>query len=214
MLFAIFALAATAAAATEVSFVWRHELPSNSTSLTIYPGAERNTVLAETCGNTMGSLDFSRVDEHGSGNFTVGEDVFDVLYETSPGAPSCHRMYNDHIAVVECTGVQFDIPANTSQSADCFNTGRAKHSFERLKTRSVDILNAGKGPEHVAEAEDLQHSRLARILGGAMSRITGRGLQNRQSSTRIERVGDGNPHQNFKHTQISVCQQPIILRRV
>jgi hypothetical protein len=128
MLFAIFALA-TAAAATEVSIVWRHEKPTNSTSLTIYPGAERGAALAESCGNTLGSIDFSRVDEHGVGNYTVGEDVFDVFYETSPGAPSCTRMYNGHIAVVECSGVHFNVPANISKSVDCFSLDHAKHSF-------------------------------------------------------------------------------------
>jgi hypothetical protein len=202
MLFVVFALTATAAAATEVSVVWRHEKPTNATSLTIYPGAERTTALAETCGNAIGYIDFSRVDEHGAGNFTVGEDVFDVFHEPSHG-PSCTRMWNDHIAVVECSGVQFDVPANISQSPDCFSVDHAKHMFARLKNRSVDVLNAKKDPEHVSEPEGLQPSRLTSIMGGAMSRIAGRGLQKRATFS-ASVVGDGNPHQNYKHTQLTV----------
>jgi hypothetical protein len=60
-LFALPAFVALAMAA-DVSVTWRHELSTGSTSLTIQSADK--TVLAETCGSSIGSLDFSLVDEH------------------------------------------------------------------------------------------------------------------------------------------------------
>jgi hypothetical protein len=42
-------------------------------------------------------------------------------------------VFNDLIAVVECTSVHFDVPAGVTNSSDCFTIERARHSFERLK---------------------------------------------------------------------------------
>jgi hypothetical protein len=205
MLLKLFALAASVAA-KEVSVVWRHEKPSASTSLTVFPATGMDTVLAEACGNTLGSLDFSRVDENGAGNFTVGDDVFDVFSEPTEGMPRCTRVYNDMIAIVECTGVFFDVPVGVTETGDCFTVEHAKQSFERLKTRSMDVLNTTQHVERSAE-ETEEPSRLSRILGGAMSRIAG---QKRAcgSGKSMERIGDGNPHQNYLHKQLSVSQQP------
>jgi hypothetical protein len=213
MLITYLTLAASVATATEVSVVWRNEKPSGSTSLTVYSAAERNTVLAEACGNAIGSLDLSRVDEHGDGSFTAGPDeIFDVFSEPTNGASPCTRMYNDIIAVVECTGVQLDVPAAVSRSADCFSHEHAKHSFERLKTRSVDILTATDHVPEPAEQGEKQPSRLSRILGRAMSRIAGEkraaSWMSKRSATEQILVGDGNPHQNYHHKQLSVSQQP------
>jgi hypothetical protein len=208
MLLSFLALAASVAA-TEVSVVWRHEKPSASTSLTVYAAAGMNTVLAEACGNTIGSLDFSRVDEHGAGNFTVGNDVFDVFSEPTNGAPRCTRVFNDLIAVVECTGVHFDVPAGITKSGDCFTIEHAKHSFERLKTRSVDVLNSTAHVEEPPEEAE-EPSRLSRIIGGAMSRIAG-SKRACGSGKFMEKVDDGNPHQKYLHKQLSVSLQPPTL---
>jgi hypothetical protein len=88
------------------------------------------------------------VDEHGDGNFTVSENVLEVFSEPTHGAPHCVRIFHNIIAVVGCSGVQFDVPAGAAQSADCFSIKHAKHSSDRLGTRSVDILNA---TEHIEE---------------------------------------------------------------
>jgi hypothetical protein len=61
----IFALAATTAIAADVSVTWRHEKSSGSTSLTVHSAVD-DAVLAETCGNSLGSLTFN-VDETGAG---------------------------------------------------------------------------------------------------------------------------------------------------
>jgi hypothetical protein len=76
---ALFVLSAFAASvmSTEVFITWRHEIPSGSTSLTIQ-SADR-AVVAETCGSSIGTLDFSHVDKQGAGYLTVGDKKFDIL---------------------------------------------------------------------------------------------------------------------------------------
>jgi hypothetical protein len=186
----LFALPAFAASviASEVFVTWRHELSTGKTALEVQ-GTDKS-VLAESCSSKIGSLDFSNVDEHGGGFFTVGDNKFAVTSKPENG-PACHRIYNNDIAVVECTGVDADVPTGMIASEDgCFSHEENKVAFRSLRSRSEDVLNASlpvEGPSMPAF-----HSR---ILGSRQSCI---------SNTDTTLVGDGNPHQNFLHKQISV----------
>ncbi|KAJ4296491.1 hypothetical protein N0V90_006536 [Kalmusia sp. IMI 367209] len=181
---AFFALVASAVA-TDVSVVWRHEKSSGSTSLSIHSATD-NTVLAESCGSSVGSLDFSRVDEHGAGNFTVGSTTFDITSKPQDGV-SCNRKYNGIIAVVECSGLDINIPEGAPQSADCFSDEEAKASFLALRSRSLIVDT----PTRVEQ----------RTLPSQTFKLRGRQQCHEEKSTYV--VDDGDPHQNYYHKQLS-----------
>jgi hypothetical protein len=179
---------ATSVFANDVFVTWRHELSTGKTALEIQ--STDRSVLAESCSSKIGSLDFSNVDEHGGGFFTVGNSKFAVMSKPEDG-PACHRIYNNDIAVVECTGVNYDVPADVVTSAgDCFSHEENILAFRSLRSRSEDMLNASAPIEQ--PAMPAFHSR---ILGSRQSCIR---------NTDIELIGDGNPHQNYLHKQISV----------
>jgi hypothetical protein len=188
---ALFAIPAFAASvlADEVFVTWRHELSSGKTALEIQ-GADKS-VLAESCSSKIGSLDFSNVDEHGGGSFTIGDKKFEVMSKPEDG-PVCSRIYNGDIAVVECTGVDYDVPKGAATSAeDCFSHEDNKAAFRSLRSRSENVHSAGAPAEQ--PAMPAFHSR---ILGSRQTTCI--------SNTDVTTVGDGNPHQNFLHKQISV----------
>ncbi|KAF2828371.1 hypothetical protein CC86DRAFT_465212 [Ophiobolus disseminans] len=189
----IFALAAAATAA-DVSVVWRHEKVSGSTSLTVHSSND-NKVLAKTCGNTIGSLDF-HVDEHGAGTFTTGGTTF-AIQTTPQNGVSCNRIYNGDVAVVECTNVKLDVPENAALSADCFHDETAKESFRALKSRSVALsarsMNIPSPSEHANAPPAPNSFRLrGRQVPGSCGPNPG-----------FELTGNGNPHQNYFHKQLS-----------
>lgn len=181
----IFAFVAAATAA-DVSITWRHEKSSGSTSLTIRE-AKGDTVLAETCGNTLGSLNFVNADENGAGNLTVGGATFDISSRVQDGV-SCTRTYNGDIAVVDCSGISFEVPKGTAQSANCFNDENAKASFLALNRRNMVL--------HVPTPTE------KRSTPAQMFKLRGR--QQCHSEETTYPVGDGNPHQNYYHKQLSV----------
>ncbi|KAJ4373112.1 hypothetical protein N0V83_003403 [Neocucurbitaria cava] len=180
----IFALAATAMAA-DVSVVWRHEKSSGSTSLAIH-SADDHSVLAESCGDHIGTVDFSNVDENGAGNFSVEGNTFAVSSKNQDGV-SCTRIYNGAVAVVNCSPVDFDVPEGTPKSADCFTDDEAKASFVALKARHVDdMVSATRVEQRDSPSK------------------TFRPRQQCYDETGTAQIGDGDPHQNYYHKQISV----------
>jgi hypothetical protein len=187
--FALLALAASAMAA-ETFVTWRHEISTGSTSLTIQSADK--TVLAETCGSSIGHLDFSRVDENGAGHLSLGNRTFSIQSQPQDG-PVCTRIYNGDIAVVECSGIDLDnIPEGVSKSADCFTHEHVKAAFLSLKSRNVDIENA---TAHEQPEMPAFHSR---ILGTRQTTCI--------TNQDVDVMGDGNPHQNYLHKQISVSR--------
>ena len=83
----IFALAATAAMAADVSVSWRHEKASGATSVTVH-GAD-DAVLAEACGNSIGSLTFN-TEESGKGN-CMSYQPYDLHMRYPLTSPSHYR---------------------------------------------------------------------------------------------------------------------------
>jgi hypothetical protein len=162
--------------------------------LTIH-SADDSAVLAESCGSSIGSLTFANVNEHGIGNFTIGDNTFDIVSQSQDGV-SCTRMYNGHVDVVECTNVKMDVPEDAAKSADCFTDDEAKDSFQMLKSRSITARNASSDEEPVAVEE--------RTTPTLASRLWSR--QQCHNYKTISVVGDGNPHQNYFHKQLSVSR--------
>lgn len=192
-LFTLPAFAATALA-NEVFVTWRHELSTGKTALEVQ-GMDKS-MLAESCSSKIGSLDFSEVDEHGGGSFSVGNHKFEVLSQPETG-PVCNRIFNGDIAVVECSGVDYEVPAGAATSAeDCFALEDNKAAFRSLKSRSADVSGASTPAER--PSMPAFHSR---ILGSRQTACI--------SNTDVTKVDDGNPHQNFLHKQISVRTFPL-----
>jgi len=137
---------------------YRYERSSGRTALEIQSADK--TVLAESCGSNNGSLDFSNLKQDGGGFFTVGDKTFEVLSNPKDGAV-CTRVYDDNIAVVECTGVDFDVPEGVATSAaDCFSHEDNKAAFRSLKSRSENLHLAGAPVE-----QPTMPSFHSRILG-------------------------------------------------
>ena len=186
--FVLIAFAASALA-NEVSVTWRHELSSSKTALEIR-GADK-AVLAESCSSKIGTLDFSDVDEQGGGYFTVGDKKYQVLSQPENG-PVCTRIYNGDIAVVECTGVSYEVPEGAATSAeDCFSHEENKAAFRSLMSRS-DGVHSASAPSK----QPVMPSFHSRILGSRQTTCI--------SNTDVTKVGNGDPHQNYLHKQISV----------
>jgi hypothetical protein len=172
------------------------EKPSGSTSLTIHPYNGDDTILAKSCGNTLESLTF-RVDDNGQGTFTVGSNTFDIRSESQDGV-SCTRIFDNRIATVECFNVTMEIPETATVSADdCFKDDDAKLSFHALKTRNVKIVRESS----IAPTEDDSHG----TTPANPFRLHARQFICTKSND-VRLVGDGNPHQNQYHRQMSVSK--------
>jgi hypothetical protein len=180
---------ATLVFAKEVFVTYRYERSSGRTALEIQ-GPDK-AVLAESCSSKIGSLDFSNLEQDGGGFFTVGDKKFEVLSNPEDG-PVCTRIYDEAIAVVECTGVDYDVPESAATSAeDCFFHEDNKAAFRTLKSRSENLHLIGAPAE-----KPVMPSFHSRILGSRQACMFS------QYNTKL--VGDGNPHQNYLHKQLSV----------
>lgn len=194
MRFTLFTLTAfaTLVFAKEVFVTYRYERSSGRTALEIQ-GADK-AVLAESCSSKIGSLDFSNLDQIGRGFFTVGDKSFEVLSNAKEGTV-CNTIYDDAIAIFECTGVEYDVPEVAATSAeDCFSHEDNKAAFRTLKSRSESLHLAGAPVEKIA-----MPSFHSRILGSRQSCVF--------SKYKTKLVGDGNPHQNYLHKQLSVSAE-------
>jgi hypothetical protein len=180
-------------ATKEIFVTYRHEQSSGKTALEIQDATGNKAVLAESCSPKIGSLDFSSLEQDGSGFFTVDNKKFEVLSKPGEG-PVCTRIYDDAIVIVECTGVDYDIPEGAATSAeDCFAHEDNKAAFRSLKSRSENLHRAG--PAAPAEQPTMP-SFHSRILGSRQACLF--------TNHNVKLVGDGNPHQNYHHKQLSV----------
>lgn len=216
---AIFALAATTAIAADISVTWRHERSSGSTSVIFHTGGAVDKTLAETCGNSLGSLKFN-TDESGVGNctyhqfhntqgrvtdityhheVTLSDKTFDITHASQDGV-SCTRMYNGDVAVIECSNVKVDIPENAATSADCFHDEGAKEQFHTLRRRSA-VVNGPKATfepyvERTSPNLDIGHLRNRQA---GCSHWTGYDLVDNPKNP-------GNAKQNYYLKQLSVSK--------
>lgn len=124
---------------------------------------------------------------------TVGDKAFDI-HSKSQDCVSCNRIYSDGVAVIECSGVNLDIPEGVATAADCFHHEDSKEESHMLKRRNA-VIN---GPKAFDEPLEQRSSPKPAIFGLRSCQI-GCGPQNG-----YELAGDGNPYQNYYLKQLSV----------
>ncbi|KAH3904290.1 hypothetical protein HBI56_008770 [Parastagonospora nodorum] len=192
MLFGVLAFVGSAIAAN-VDVIWQHEKPSGATSLTLYPANGNDTVLAQSCGNSIESLTF-HVDENGDGNFTVGDKTYEIVSNSEDGV-SCVRKFSNLVATVECSNVALDVqePGKVS-SEDCFKEDEAKAAFHSLKSRNIKRVRSLSATPMTDNSQEQTPANPLRLHARQIICT---------SSSSTELVGDGDPHQNQLHRQIS-----------
>ncbi|KAG9255765.1 uncharacterized protein F5Z01DRAFT_699546 [Emericellopsis atlantica] len=173
----ILALVGTAVA-IDVSVLWSHDKVSGTKSLRVSDTS--NQLIAQSCSDTIEgpmSIDFSGVDENGFGNVTVGTDSYLAHSKVEySGGIVCSKVYNEESAVVECHDIDWDPPADPVVEADCHENAEVDDLASHVSARSAS-------PASHLEERDPQ------IVC--------------TSSSSTELIGDGNPHQNYRHQQIS-----------
>ncbi|KAH7263798.1 hypothetical protein BKA59DRAFT_490108 [Fusarium tricinctum] len=164
--------------AAKVQVVWRLEKDTNASSLSVYDS--KRSLIAETCGSILharDTIDFSDVNEAGFGNFTVGDASYLVHSKADwSGGPECSRVFNPGYALVQCSGVDWD-PKDLveSDATKCFEGSQTNGELQSLQKRS--------------EPQD--------------SELEARQFQCSSWITRTDLVGNGDPHQNYFHKQLS-----------
>jgi hypothetical protein len=115
---------------------------------------------------------------------------------------SCNRIYSSEIAVVECTGLNIDVLQEAVTSVDCFHDENMTAEFHALKGRSATMNNNSYTiPTPSEHANAIAGGAEARKIRGRQSLIIGTGCP---KNTGPSLVGDGDPHQNYFHKQLSV----------
>ncbi|KPM44436.1 hypothetical protein AK830_g2087 [Neonectria ditissima] len=180
-LIAVLALAASVAGA-DVQLVWQHAKTSGQEALGVYDG---DKLVAQSCSSFIKSaphsIDFSDVDDRGFGNFTVGEKKYLVHSKAEySGGPTCTRKYDDKVTVVECSGLDWVPSSKVEIDEDCHDDEDAKTAFRFLTRRAVIPQGSVK-----REANPIVDPPDCNIQEGTFL------------------VGDGNPHQNYFHKQLS-----------
>ncbi|RBA17472.1 hypothetical protein FPRO05_02196 [Fusarium proliferatum] len=171
------------ALAADVQVTWRLEKDTKASSVSA-TGSD-GKVIAEACGSIIHAkypIDFSDIDDTGSGNFTVGDASYLVhsLPEWS-GGPACSRIFNPQYTLVQCSNVTWDSTDVVKDKADaCFSDSTTDGELQSLQRRSLSHEMHSPGAE----------------------------LEKRQTFcsgwfTRTRLVGDGDPHQNYYHKQLS-----------
>lgn len=166
-------------------------------------------VLAEACSGVLNAGAFAdfpistNLDNNGAGNITLGANTFRVHEDSklSNDVLTCTRMYNDVQAFVNCKAL---IPANLrlaplSKRDTCLKGKRSVESSE------YDLENVSLG---FTTASFNSTTPIPQIVERAEERPT---IEERQRNCdrlvrETWRIGDGNPHQNWFHQQLSVCQ--------
>jgi hypothetical protein len=89
--------------------------------LSVFDGSE---LVAQTCASiiagTPHSIDFSDLDDNGSGNFSIGDAMY--LAHSNPEysqGPICTKTYNADVAVVECSDVNWTPSADAAIEENC-----------------------------------------------------------------------------------------------
>ncbi|KAF5011964.1 hypothetical protein FDECE_1970 [Fusarium decemcellulare] len=173
----------TTALAADVQLVWRLEKDTGATSLTAY--SKKGDVIAETCGSIIhakNAIDFSDLDENGRGNFTVGDSRY--LVHSKPehsGGPQCSKVFNPEYALVQCSGVSWEAKdVVESKATECFQSEGTHGAMKSIQRRT-------QGHEMHARSAELEE----------------RQYQCSGWTTSTTLVGNGDPHQNYYHKQLS-----------
>ncbi|RBR26133.1 uncharacterized protein FIESC28_01161 [Fusarium coffeatum] len=171
-------LAAASAASASVDVVWQYAKASQS-SLSVYNGT---SLLAQSCSSFLSdettSIDFSDVDENGFGNFTVGHKHYLVHSKAEySGGPICIKKFNHEATVVECSGVNWEPSPKVKIDHNC-HSKEHETVFRFLNSKNSKSF-AKREPSPINDPPPCS------VL------------------TMTSLVGDGDPHQNYFHKQLS-----------
>ncbi len=142
------ALVASAACA-DIKVVWHHAKAVRETSLSVFNGS---TLIAQACSSSIAagtphSLDFSDLDDNGSGNFSVGATKYLAHYVPAySGGPVCSRKYSVDVAVVECSGVNWTPLADSAIEENCHEDEMIRDTFRYLTSSSRGLATASPSP--------------------------------------------------------------------
>jgi len=152
--------------------------------------------LGYACSGTLNADAFANfpisadIDENGAGNLTIGPDTY-VIHEDSKysGGITCIRMFNHLETLVRCNAA---VPASIEATSS---------------TTNVPSCFSDSNPSLHRSAASLSHGISAPGVTERTTRREGLPVDKRQTCTWYEvtnRVGDGDPHQNYLDKQLSV----------
>ncbi|KAK3389496.1 hypothetical protein B0H63DRAFT_463784 [Podospora didyma] len=166
--------------------------------------SEQSEVLYQSCSASLDSGPFEGqpirydVDNSGAGNITIGHRSFRVheAQELSGGV-RCERMRNQAELVVNCTasvsGASQLPPLKMYAVDDCFIKGHARwgRTTRRLRTGAILVRSQSHAKTNIHDSREYVHFTSKRQ--GACGTW----------SSNTYAVGDGDPHQNPIHIQVT-----------
>ena len=178
---------------------------SNNSQQSIAAFASDGAALASACSNTLDTGSFSttpillQIDSprSASGNISVGGTSYPL--HSNPAdrdSPVCLRVYNEDVVEVQCSIALKMIVRPTPDSAnatdDCFTENKTPSMLDfRSSLISPNTDNS--------TSEPAQH--LSTVPAKRSSKLVPKQCVTSHSTIKI---GDGDPHQNFLHKQVSV----------
>lgn len=183
-----------------------HKADSNITVQVLSNGS----LVGQSCSSSLSSGSFEKlpivfdVDERGSGNVTVGDSTY-MIHEnaTYSGGIVCGRMFNRAEAAVSCTvAVPADFPLQPLSKLDI------AECIPNARNSLAKTIQLATSP--LPDPMDAGHSR--RSIGPPGWHdpdTTPRPFKDPPCSDpsppgTTQRDGDGDPHQNYYHLQLSV----------
>ncbi|EQB57401.1 hypothetical protein CGLO_02476 [Colletotrichum gloeosporioides Cg-14] len=159
------------------------------------------TVVAEACSNTLDTGSFAElpirfdVNKKGAGNVTVGSTTYKVHQDKEiSGGIVCGRLYDDAESVVSC---DVSVPAGMS--------------FQSLSKRHECIPGGATSMARALHIRDPEAALNSRYIAPVPFPVSDDNTHDFHVSKRqgcypqkwTELVGDGNPHQNYYHQQVT-----------
>jgi hypothetical protein len=179
-----------------VSLFFDKETKSSSVIVT---DEAKTKVYGHSCANTLalGSVNIAYdVDQYGSGKLQFGPKTYTIHSDaTVSGGVKCGVIYDYAELHVDClapwTADSKFVELTTNTTLPCFHDHISRrNSYGLDETRNKHSVPRATHPEAPIELD----SRQAGSIGGSTC--------NPYQVSKL--VGNGNPHQNYRHTQISV----------
>ncbi|KAH7263769.1 hypothetical protein BKA59DRAFT_449962 [Fusarium tricinctum] len=197
---------AASAAEQNLHMVFERDLVNSKSAITVWNN-EQTEVLGKSCTNSLAdgafvkhAISFS-VSENGAGNVTVGDNTYRIG-DGDAGSIACGRISEQHELIVNCVvpvkGLGADPKPLAKRSLrECFPDGPLEVA------KAMDVFEGkvdGEIPSEVlSQVSELSQKEIDDAVKAA-------GLSKRQCGqwfTQTRPVGNGNPHQNPLHIQLS-----------
>jgi hypothetical protein len=182
---------------------------SSEVSITVID-QETSEVLGQSYSSTLNSGGFANfpittnLDLYGGGDITIGPTVYKVHENPKfSGGITCARLYNNAGAFTTCNAsipVSLQVTALGERSLPGYFTNSA---ISNLKKAYKSIRTANSSPEPAI-------AQLNETVQRANDSLHARQYTCSQWSSGTSRVGDGNPHQNYWHKQLSVSAHLLL----